>query len=328
MNSDMDNFDISKIDIDEDLRIVFMGTPDFAVPILEALNKEYKVKGVVTQPDKKVGREQQILPSPVKKFCNDNTILVISPNDIKEDWQEVVSFHPNIIITCAYGQIIPRELLVYPKYGCINVHASLLPKLRGGAPIHHAIIDGYKKTGVTIMYMSPKLDAGDIISQKEINIEDTDTAESLFNKLSILGRDLLMETLPNIISGNINPIKQDESEATFASNISKEDEKIDFDKSTKQIYNQIRGLNSWPGAYAIFEGKRMKIWSSRISDVVDPFKLNGQILNIYPDGIGVKTDNGEIVLTEIQIEGKRRMKASDFLNGLQDKSSLIGKILE
>lgn len=324
----MDNFDISKIDFDEEVRIVFMGTPDFSVPILEALNKNYNVKGVVTQPDKPVGRNKELLPTPVKKYANDNLILVIQPENIRESWQEVVSFHPNLIITCAYGQILPRELLVYPKYGCINVHASLLPKLRGGAPIHHAIIDGHKKTGVTIMHMSPKMDEGDIISSKEIEILDTDTAESLHDKLSILGRDLLIETLPSIIDGTAPRIKQNNDEATYAKNISKEDEKIDFSKTKRQVYNQIRGLNSWPGAYAIFDTKRMKVWSSRMSDYADPFKIDGQILNIYEDGIGVKVSNGEIVLTEIQPEGKKKMKASEYLNGLQDKNSIIGKIFE
>lgn len=328
MNSDMDNFDISKIELDEGFKIVFMGTPDFAVPILKALKENYTVKGVVTQPDKPVGRKKEMTPPPVKKFAQDNMLLVIQPENLKEQWQEVVSFHPNLIVTCAYGQIVPRELLVYPKYGCINVHASLLPKLRGGAPIHHAIIDGYKTTGVTIMHMNPYMDAGDIISQKEIEIEDTDTAETLFNKLSILGRDLLMETLPHILDGTATRTPQNDSEATIAKNISKEDERIDFSKTTRQIYNQIRGLNSWPGAYCLFEGKRMKVWASRQSEYADPFKIDGQILNIYDDGIGVKTNNGEIVLTEIQLEGKNKMKASEYINGLQDKKSLIGKILE
>ena len=324
----MDNFDISKIDFDEEVRIVFMGTPDFSVPILDALNRNYNVRGVVTQPDTPVGRNKELLKTPIKKYANDNLILVIQPENIRESWQEVVSFHPNLIITCAYGQILPRELLVYPKYGCINVHASLLPKLRGGAPIHHAIIDGYKKTGVTIMHMSPKMDEGDIISSKEIEILDTDTAETLHDKLSILGKDLLMETLPSIIDGTASRIKQNNDEATYAKNISKEDEKIDFSKTKKQIYNQIRGLNSWPGAYTIFDKKRIKVWSSRMSDYADPFKIDGQIINIYSDGIGVKVSNGEIVLTEIQPEGKKKMKASEYLNGLQDKNSIIGKIFE
>ena len=286
----MENFDINKLDVEEELKIVFMGTPDFAVPILEALHKNYNVKGVVTQPDKPVGRSQELRPTPVKKYASDNLILCINPKSIKEDWGEVVSFHPNLIITCAYGQILPRELLVYPKYGCINVHASLLPKLRGGAPIHHAIIDGYKKTGITIMYMSPRMDEGDIIKQKEIEIEETDTAETLHDKLSILGRDLLLEVIPTIKDGTATRTKQNNDEATYAKNISKEDEKIDFSKTSRQIYNQIRGLNSWPGAYAIFDGKRMKIWSSRISDYTDPFKINGQIINIYNDGIDESTE--------------------------------------
>lgn len=324
----MDNLDILDIEKKEEVKIVFMGTPEFSVPILKALHEKYNVKAVVTQPDKPVGRNGEIKFSPVKQFALDNLILCIQPSNIKEAWSEVVSLHPTLIITCAYGQIIPRELLVYPTYGCINVHASLLPKLRGGAPIHHAIIDGYKETGITIMHMNPKMDEGDIISQKSIEILDTDTASSLHDKLSILGRDLLLETLPSIIDNTATRTVQDHSIATYAKNISKEDEKIDFSKTKRQIYNQIRGLNSFPGAYAIFNSKRMKIYSARISDFYDAFKIDGQITNIYDDGIGVKVSNGEIVLTEIQIEGKKKMSAKEYLNGLQDKNSIIGKILE
>lgn len=325
---ELENIDISKLDLKDDVKIVFMGTPDFSVPILKALHEKYTVKAVVTQPDKPVGRNGEIRFSPVKQFANDNLILCLQPENIKEEWSEIVSIHPTIIITCAYGQIIPRELLVYPTYGCINVHASLLPKLRGGAPIHHAIIDGHSKTGITIMHMNPYMDEGDIITQREIEIEDTDTASSLHNKLSILGRDLLIDTLPSIIDGTATRTVQNSSDATYAKNISKEDERINFSKTKRQVFNQIRGLNSWPGAYTIFEGKRMKVWASRMSDYTDAFKLDGQILNIYDDGIGVKVHNGEIVFTEIQIEGKKRMKTSDYLNGLQDKNSIIGKIFE
>lgn len=324
----MNDININDIEMDEDFRIVFMGTPDFSVPILKALKENYNVRGVVTQPDKPVGRKAILTPPPVKQFANDNLILVLQPENIKEDWQEVVSLHPNLIITCAYGQIIPRELLVYPKYGCINVHASLLPKLRGGAPIHHAIIDGHKQTGITIMHMSPKMDEGDIITQKSIEITDEDTAETLHDKLSILGRDLLLETLPSIKDKTATRTPQNHTDATYAPNIRKEDEKIDFSKTKRQIFNQIRGLNSWPGAYCIFEGKRLKIWSSRISEYADPFKPDGKIINIYEDGIGVKVSNGEIVITELQLEGKKKMKASDYLNGLQNKNDLIGKIME
>ena len=324
----LENFDISKVEVDDELRIVFMGTPDFAVPVLKALHEKYKVRAVVTQPDKLVGRKQILTESPVKKYAKENTILVLQPSHIKDEWNEIISLHPNLIITCAYGQIIPRELLVYPSHGCINVHASLLPKLRGGAPIHHAIMDGYKETGVTIMYMNPYMDEGDIISQRSIEIKDSDTTEILWDKLSIIGRDLLIETLPSIIDGTCNRIKQNNEEATYGKNITKEEEKIDFSKTTRQIFNQIRGLNSWPGAYCLFEGKRLKIWSSKEGTKADPFKIDGQIMNIYEDGLGVKTSNGEIIITEIQFEGKNKMLVKDYLNGLHDKNSLIGKVFE
>ena len=310
-----------------DLKIVYMGTPEFGLPALEAINSIYNVIAVVCQPDK-VGNRNEVKYCPIKEYALKNNILVLQPESIKNEYKDIIKLEPDMIVTCAYGQIVPKELLDYPKYGCINIHASLLPKLRGGAPIHRAIIEGHKETGVTIMKMVPKMDAGDIITQEKIEILDEDTVGTLHDKLSILGKNLLIETLPSIINGTAPRIKQNNEEATYAKNISKEDEKIDFSKTKKQIYNQIRGLNSWPGAYAIFDKKRMKIWSSRISNYVDPFKIDGQITNIYPDGIGVKVSNGEIVLTEIQIEGKKKMKTSEYLNGLQDKNSIIGKIFE
>lgn len=319
---------IEDINLKKDVSIVFMGTPDFAVPVLQGLIDNYKVKAVVTQPDKPVGRDGKIKYSPVKQLALDNMILVLQPVNLKEEWKQITDLHPTLIVTCAYGQIVPREILVYPEYGCINVHASLLPKLRGGAPIHRAIINGFKETGVTIMHMAPSLDTGDIISQKSIEISETDTASTLHDKLSILGRDLLLETLPSIIDGTAPRTKQDDFESTYASNISKEDEKIDFSKTKRQIYNQVRGLNSWPGAYAVLEGKRIKVWECRTTDENYSILLDGKITNIYPDGIGVKCVNGEVVLTVIQPEGKPKMKAADYLNGIQDKNSLIGKIFE
>lgn len=319
---------IEDINLKKDVSIVFMGTPDFAVPVLQGLIDNYKVKAVVTQPDKPVGRDGEIKYSPVKQLALDNMILVLQPVNLKEEWKQITDLHPTLIVTCAYGQIVPREILVYPEYGCINVHASLLPKLRGGAPIHRAIINGFKETGVTIMHMAPSLDTGDIISQKSIEISETDTASTLHDKLSILGRDLLLETLPSIIDGTAPRTKQDDFESTYASNISKEDEKIDFSKTKRQIYNQVRGLNSWPGAYAVLEGKRIKVWECRTTDENYSILLDGKITNIYPDGIGVKCVNGEVVLTVIQPEGKPKMKAVDYLNGIQDKNSLIGKIFE
>lgn len=320
--------DIEKINIQKDVSIVFMGTPEFAVPVLEGLIKNYKVKAVVTQPDKPVGRNGIIKESPIKKFAKENMILVLQPTKLKDEWQLITELKPTLIVTCAYGQILPRELLVYPHYGCINVHASLLPKLRGGAPIHRAIINGYKETGITIMYMNPHLDEGDIISSKSIPIEDVDTASSLHDKLSILGKELLLETLPSIIDGTAKRIPQDESEATYAFNISNEDEKIDFGKTKKQIYNQIRGLNSSPGAYAKLRGKRIKIFACKITDNFYSNRFDGEIVALYKEGIGVKVSNGEIVITELQIEGKNKMSASDYLNGLQDRDTLLGEVFE
>ena len=304
-----------------------MGTPLFSVPILDGLIKNYNVIGVVTQPDKPVGRGGKISISPIKELALKHNIKVLQPTKIREDYQEILDLNPNIIITAAYGQIIPKILLEYPKYGCINVHASLLPKLRGGAPIHHAIIDGYDKTGITIMYMDESMDTGDIISKEEVVIEDTDTMSSLHDKLKIVGKELLLKTLPDIINNKIKRIKQESTEATYAYNITKEEEKIDFNKTKIEIYNQIRGLNNHPGAYAMLDDKRIKIWNSYISDKEINNLQNGEISNIYKDGIGIKVSDGEIVLTDIQLEGKKRMLASDYLNGI-DKNSLKGKILK
>ena len=317
--------DFSNIKIEKELQIVFMGTPEFAVPVLQGLLDNYKVRAVVTQPDRK-GNHGQINVSPVKKLAQDKAILVLQPEKIKEDYQEIINLKPDLIVTCAYGQIIPRELLECPRLGCINVHASLLPKLRGGAPIHKAIIEGHSKTGITIMYMNTKMDEGDIITQEEIPILDNDTASSLHDKLSILGRDLLLKTLPSIIDGTNSRIKQDSSQATYAFTLKKEDEKINFNKTARQIHNQIRGLNSWPGAYCIFEGKILKVWDSFITENY-PIGFNGEITAIYKEGIGVKVSNGEVVFKIVQPEGKNKMDATSFVNGLRDKN-IVGKVLQ
>ena len=317
--------DFSNIKIEKELQIVFMGTPEFSVPVLQGLIDNYKVRAVVTQPDRK-GNHGQINISPVKKLAQDKAILVLQPENIKEDCQEIINLKPDLIVTCAYGQIIPKELIECPRLGCINVHASLLPKLRGGAPIHKAIIEGHSKTGITIMYMNTKMDEGDIITQEEIPILDTDTASLLHDKLSILGKELLLKTLPNIINGTNSRIKQDSSQATYAFTLKKEDEKLNFNKTARQIYNQIRGLNSWPGAYCIFEGKILKVWDSFITENY-PVGFNGEITAIYKEGIGVKVSNGEIVLKIVQPEGKNKMDAISFINGLRDKN-IVGKVLE
>lgn len=309
------------------LNIVFMGTPDFGVPILEGLIEKYNVIGVVTQPDKKVGRHQKVCHTPIKVVAMDHDIPVLQPNDIKNEYSEIIDLKPDMIVTCAYGQIIPKILLDTPRYGCVNVHASLLPKYRGGAPIHKAIMDGEAKTGITIMYMDVLMDSGDIISQSETIIKDEDNLESLHDRLSIIGRDLLLETIPLIINGEARRIKQDESQVTYAYNIKREDEKIDFNKSSREIFNHIRGLNPFPGAFTTLEGKVIKVYSSRMSDRVFMQHKNGEIVALYKDGIGVSTMDSEIIITSIKIEGKKQVSVRDYLNGI-DKDSLIGKVFE
>ncbi len=317
---------IEDINVEKELKILYMGTPEFSATVLEGLLSEYKIRAVVTQPDRPSGRGEKINISPVKKVASENILLTLQPEKIRESVDEILALEPDLIITCAYGQILPKEILDYPKLGCINVHASLLPKLRGGAPIHRAIINGFTETGVTIMYMDEKMDEGDMISSEKIEIENDDTAESLHDKLSILGRDLLLKTLPSILDGTNDRIKQNDSEATYGFVIKREDEKIDFSKTKKQIYNQIRGLNSWPGAYCMFEGKIIKVWESYQTDNIFNHLVDGQITKIYSDGIGVKVSNGEIVLKVVQPEGKKRMNATDFANGISGKESIIGKI--
>ena len=307
------------------VKIVFMGTPEFSVPVLKGLIENYDVIGVVTQPDKEVGRNHEIKFSPIKEVALQNDIRVFQPVKIRNEYEDILKLNPDMIVTCAYGQIIPKVLLDLPKYGCINVHASLLPKYRGGAPLHRCIINGEEKTGITIMHMDEGMDTGDIISTREILIDKLDTVGDIHDKLSILGVELLLDTIPSIIDGTSNRIKQNNDEVTFAPVIKREDELIDFNKTSLEIYNQIRGLNPFPVAYAILSNKVVKIYSSRIKENVYTEKQNGEIVRIYDDGIGVSTKDSEIVLTEIKIEGKKRMLVKDYLNGT-NKEELIGKI--
>lgn len=306
------------------MKVVFMGTPDFAVPVLEGLIENYDVVGVVSQPDKEVGRKRILTPTEVKKVALEHGIEVFQPKKIRENYQDILSLDPDIIVTCAYGQIIPKEILDYPRLGCINVHGSLLPKLRGGAPIHHAIIDGEEETGITIMYMDVKMDSGDIISQKAVKIEDSDTVEILWDKLSLMGRDLLLETLPSIIEGTNQRIKQDEEKVTFGFNIKREEEYLDFNKTSREVFNHIRGLSPIPGAYAVLDDKEMKIYSSVISDKKYNGKC-GEIVDVNKEGIVVMTGDYSIVLTEVKPFGKKRMDAKAYVNGV-GRDNLIGKV--
>lgn len=304
------------------IKVVFMGTPSFAVPILEALIKEYNVVMVVCQPDREKDRKGNIIYPPCKNLALENNIEVFQPLNVREEYQKILDKEPDIIITAAYGQLIPSVILDYPKYGCINVHGSLLPKLRGGAPIHHAIINGDKESGVTIMYMDKKMDSGDIISQKSIPIEENIILDDLYNKISLLGRDLLIETLPSIINGTNIRIKQDENEVTFGLNITKEEEKINFNNKVENIHNRIRGLSTVPGAYGIINGKRMKIYLSEKTQI-NSKKEPGIIEDINSDGIFVNTKDYLIKLKEIKLEGKKRCTIKEFVNGIK-KEDYIG----
>ena len=323
----LDNEEINydNIKIDHEPKIVYMGTPEFSATVLEGLLTKYRVRAVVTQPDKEVGRNRELRKSPVKEVAEANTILVLQPERIKNFVEEIRAFEPDIIITCAYGQMIPKEILDMPRLGSINVHASLLPRLRGGAPIERSIMEGHSKTGITIMYMDEKMDSGDIIATKELPILDTDTGSILREKLAVVGRDLLLETLPSILDGTNTRTKQDEASVTFAPVIKREDEKIDFSLNKRQVFNKVRALNNFPGAYAIYEGKIMKIYSVMETDNTFTGVLNGTITEIYKEGFGVKVGNGEVIVTELQLEGKKRMSARDFINGNKD---IKGKILE
>lgn len=308
------------------LKVVFMGTPEFAVPIVKLLNDSYEVVGVVTQPDKMVGRKKIMTPPPVKVVSEELGLKVFQPRHIKEEYQPILDLKPDLIVTCAYGQILPEEILNYPKYGCINVHASLLPKLRGGAPIHHAIIDGYKETGITIMYMSKKMDQGDILTQVKTEIRDDDTLGTLQYKLSEMAKDLLKATIPLLIDKKIVPLKQNEEEATYGYNISREEEKIDFNKTCEEVDRQVRGLNPVPACYTTLDGKRLKVYDVRFGDKYYPNTENGTIVDFHHDGFSVVCGGKELVITDLAIEGKRRCAAKDFLNGVS-KEELKGKVL-
>lgn len=297
------------------MKIVFMGTPEFSANVLTGLILEkYDVSLVVSQPNKPVGRHHILEDTPVVKVAKENNIKVFQPNNIREDYDEIKNVNPDIIITCAYGQIIPEELINLPRLGCINVHASILPKYRGGAPIHRAIINGDKATGVTIMYMDKSMDTGDIISIRECKIEDDDNLETLFNKLSDIGRSLLLDTLPSIIDKTNSRIPQDNNKATYAYNIKKEETKIDFSDNTLNIYNKIRGLSPSIGCFCYLNNNIFKVYEARIG------KLRGEVGKVtkkYDDSFGVATGDGEIIFTIVQPAGKKKMNATEFMRGFE-----------
>jgi methionyl-tRNA formyltransferase len=298
-------------------KVIFMGTPDFSVPVLQSLlDENYDVIAVVTQPDRPVGRKRILTPPPVKVAAEKHGIPVYQPEKIKneDELNKVLALKPDLIVTAAFGQILPNALLEAPQYGCINVHASLLPELRGGAPIHYSILQGKEKTGITIMYMVEKLDAGDIISQVEVDIDERDHVGTLHDKLSVAGAALLIETVPKLLAGDITPVKQDDSKATFARNIKREQEKIDWAKGGEEIYNHIRGLHPWPVAYTTLENSVIKVWwGEKVSGTSG---APGEIMKIEEDGFVVSTGTSVgIKITDLQPSGKKRMSAKDYLRG-------------
>ncbi|ULL17409.1 methionyl-tRNA formyltransferase [Paenibacillus sp. H1-7] len=297
-----------------------MGTPDFAVPSLQALIENgMQVVGVVTQPDRPVGRKRILTPTPVKIEAEKHGIPVLQPERLRrpESVEELKELQPDLIVTAAYGQILPKSVLELPKHGCINIHASLLPKYRGGAPIHHAVMNGDAVTGVTIMYMAEGLDTGDMISRVELPIEDTDTTGTLFDKLSIAGARLLTETLPDLIAGRIQAVPQNDDEAVYSPNISREQELIDWTKPALTIWNQVRGLNPRPGAYTLWNGDVLKIWGCRKPETTGEAGVPGTVVGLSEAGVEVATGSGTLTIIELQPAGKKAMDAAQFIRGGQ-----------
>ncbi|WP_235549881.1 methionyl-tRNA formyltransferase [Paenibacillus sp. Soil766] len=305
------------------MNIIFMGTPDFAVPSLQALLEEgYNVTTVVTQPDRPKGRKRVLTPTPVKVEAEKHGIPVLQPVKLREadSVEQIRQLAPDLIVTAAYGQILPKSVLDVPKYGCINIHASLLPKYRGGAPIHHAVMRGEAETGVTIMYMAVGLDTGDMISHVALPIEDTDTTGMLFDKLSIAGADLLKRTLPDLLAGRIEAVPQNEADAIYSPNIRREDELLDWSRSATELWNHIRGLNPYPGAYTFWNGDVLKVWASLKPEQAGQDQSGaapGTVLSCSEQGIEVMTGAGTLWLTEIQPAGKKAMPVSEFIRGVR-----------
>ena len=300
--------------MEKDIRIVFMGTPEFASNVLKGLvENNYNIVGVVSQPDKEVGRKRILTPSPVHEMALNYGLKVLTPYKIRKEYEEVLSLEPDLIITCAYGQIIPKALLEYPKYKCINTHGSLLPKGRGGAPIQRSIMNGEDKTGITIMFMNEKMDEGDILYQEEMPIDIHDTNATLFNKLSNLALDMLLKFLPEYIKGNYKAIKQDNAEATYTYNITKEEEFISFNEDVKKVYDHIRGLLDNPGAYFVANDKKYKLISVDFEYCNDTDA--GLIRGLENNYFRIDAVNGFIKVLKIKPEGKNEMDARSFFNG-------------
>jgi len=307
------------------MRVVFMGTPDFSVPALENIAKRYEVVAVVTQQDRPKGRGHKMQYTPVKEKAIELEIPVYQPKRVKDpEFVDILkTLKPDVIVVIAFGQILSKEILEIPKYGCINVHASLLPKYRGAAPIQWAVINGDKKSGVTTMYMAEGLDTGDIIDTSEIVLDEKETGGSLFDKLADLGGKLILNTLDKLETGTATRTRQDDARSTYAGKITKELGKIDFTKSAAEIERLIRGLNPWPSAFTYMDDKMLKIWNADVLEETveeDP----GTITEVNKKFIKVATGEGYLLLKEIQLEGKKRMNVTSFLNGYNFTANKLG----
>ena len=299
-------------------KLVFMGTPAFSVPILEGLLEEgYEVVAVVTQPDRPVGRKKIITPTPVKEAAVKHGLLVLQPEKISgsEEMEKIIALQPDVIITAAFGQFLPEKLLQAPVHGAINVHASLLPKYRGGAPVHYSIINGEKETGVTIMEMIKKMDAGGIYAQESLPITKQDDVGTMFEKLSALGKQLLLKTLPDILNGNLSPRPQDESKVTFSPNITREQEAIDWNKTAEEIDNQVRGMRPWPIAFTTYEQTRWKLLNVEAlaeKTTAEP----GTIIKKDKKNVWIACGKQTVLaIKELQPAGKGKQAVNEFLNG-------------
>lgn len=305
-------------------RIVFFGTPAFAVGILKMLlDEKYNVVAAVSQPDRPVGRKHKIEKTPVKVLCEEYGIPCLQMDHLKDEVDKVLAYEPDVIVTCAYGQIVPSSILEYPRLGCINVHPSLLPKYRGGAPMHFAILNGDEVTGVSLMEMTKKMDAGRVYAQVEVSIGKDETEAELEPRLLEASVTLLKENLPLYLEGKLPGVEQDESKVTFCHNISREMEKVSFQsEEVHTLYNHIRGLIDWPVPYGMVEGKRVKFYAVRMEEK-DSGKPAGEILGFKDHAMEVAANGGVIRVLELQMEGKKRMSADAFANGYS--AELTGK---
>lgn len=307
------------------MKIIFMGTPLFAVPIAEEIKKKHEIVLVVTQPDQYNYKKKTVTFSPVKNWAIENNLPIFQPEKIKLEKEEVFKYDADLIVTAAFGQIIPEDMLEFPKYKAINVHGSLLPKYRGGAPIQRAIINGDSKTGITIMYMAKKMDAGDIIKMSELPILDSDNQDTVFEKLSLLGKSMILDVIDALEKGNVVAIPQNEDEVTYAYNLTKEDELINFNKTARDVFNQIRGLNSNPGAYFKLDDLNIKVYDSFVSEQTTNAKP-GTIIGISKKSFEISCSDGTVIsITEVQLPSKNKMPARDFINGQGRKLLTIGK---